>query len=127
MNDIGIDRLLDLARPTHGDLSFEAALSLGLEGDQTINAIVHDIGQAAGELTAILQTVVAPDRIMVGGDLTEFGETFLAPLKQAVRGNPRDNVPIELASAARLIAGMHQRDDPALGAISLLLKDLAAH
>jgi predicted NBD/HSP70 family sugar kinase len=125
-NRIGVLHLLRLAAPVHGKIGIEDALSLAQSGDPTVVAILQDMGRAAGAMIAQVTEPLDPERIIVGGDLTEMGEAFLSPMRRTAIERGVGDCPIELAAAARMIAGVQQRDEPALGAISLLLRQQLA-
>ena len=121
-NRIGVLHLLRLAEPVHGKIGIEKAFDLARADDPTITAILQQMGHAAGEMIAQVTEPLDPARIIVGGDLTEMGDAFLTPMRQVAVERGVGDRPIELAAAARMLAGVQQRDEPALGAISLLLR-----
>ncbi|MDR1798550.1 MAG: ROK family protein [Bifidobacteriaceae bacterium] len=76
-------RLAPAGRPA---LEAKDVVALALAGDPVALPVWQDAIRALGEGFARLVTLLDPDRIVIGGGLSQAGEDLLAPLRQAIQG-----------------------------------------
>ena len=87
------------------------------EGDRACARVIEDAGRALGRGVAGACNLLAPERVVVGGELSRAGELLLEPLRAALRraaiGSMRD-VPV--------VAGVLGERAEVLGAVALVLR-----
>ncbi len=110
---VGIPALLEPLRTSHGNLTLRDVVALANDGDPGCREIVADAGATVGGVVANLATVMGPERVVVGGELAETGDTFLGPVREAVRRRtllnqltPLDVVPAEHGTRAELMGAV---------------------
>ena len=81
---VGATALTDLFRSSHGELKLRDIVRQADAGDARCRRVIADAGRHIGIATASLCNLVDPDRIVIGGELAEAGETLLAPLRHAL-------------------------------------------
>jgi predicted NBD/HSP70 family sugar kinase len=121
---VGSWALLEALRASHGSLTLRDVVGLAKEGDHGCVRVVADAGAAVGEVVADLATTLAPERIVIGGELAETGEVLLAPLRDALRRRSLLTIPAPLEVVRAELGGRAEL----VGAILLALQqtDLAA-
>ncbi|WP_418278010.1 ROK family transcriptional regulator [Isoptericola jiangsuensis] len=82
---VGLPALLEPLRQSHGNLTLRDLVRLAADDDPGCREIVADAGARVGTVVAALATGLAPQIVVVGGDLAETGETFLGPVRDALR------------------------------------------
>ncbi|TWH32067.1 putative NBD/HSP70 family sugar kinase [Isoptericola variabilis J7] len=110
---VGIPALLEPLRTSHGNLTLRDVVTLANDDDPGCREIVADAGATVGAVVANLATVMGPECVVVGGELAETGETFLGPVREAIRRRtllnqltPLDVVPAELGARAELMGAI---------------------
>jgi predicted NBD/HSP70 family sugar kinase len=110
---VGIPALLEPLRTSHGNLTLRDVVALANDDDPGCREIVADAGATVGAVVANLATVLSPQCVVVGGELAETGETFLGPVREAVRRRtllnqpaPLEVVPAELGTRAELMGAI---------------------
>jgi predicted NBD/HSP70 family sugar kinase len=93
---VGIPALLEPLRTSHGNLTLRDVVALANDDDPGCREIVADAGATVGAVVANLATVLSPQCVVVGGELAETGETFLGPVREAVRRRTLLNQPAPL-------------------------------
>jgi glucokinase len=85
------DRLARPARPQsdpqsapEADASLEALLQAALAGDKVVLGFLDRVAQAFGLVLNQLNCAFNPEKIILAGALTAFGERFLQPLEQSL-------------------------------------------
>jgi glucokinase len=76
-----------LRRPESADsssLTVEAVLSAAREGDQLARSVVSETVDFLSIAVANLICVLDPDRIVISGDLADFGDLFVEPIRARV-------------------------------------------
>jgi predicted NBD/HSP70 family sugar kinase len=110
---VGLPALLEPLRQSHGVLTLRDLVRLAADGDPGCREIVADAGARVGTVVAALATGLGPQIVVVGGDLAETGETFLGPVREALRrrtvlnqtGGP-DVVPAALGMRAEIMGAV---------------------
>ncbi|WP_052366834.1 ROK family transcriptional regulator [Paraoerskovia marina] len=99
---VGSAALLEMLRASHGPLTLRDVITRAEEGDPGCRRVIADAGEKVGSVVASLASTVNPQRVVVGGELAETGETFLAPLRDAVLRHVVPNAisPVEVVPAA---------------------------
>jgi predicted NBD/HSP70 family sugar kinase len=115
---VGAPALLELLRPTLGDVGLPEVLERAEEGDPVCRRVIADAGAVVGAAAATLCNLFNPECIVVGGDLGAAGELLLAPLRDAV-----GRASIQSAAAdVRVVSGVLGARAEVLGAIALVLR-----
>ncbi|WP_342372152.1 ROK family transcriptional regulator [Propioniciclava soli] len=120
------EALAEPLRVSHGPMSLRAIVRAAADGDPGCRQVVADAAAAVGGAVADAATLLAPQRVVIGGDLAATGEVFLAPIREALRSRPvlpRDDglvVPTEDPQmvARGALALIHDAIGPAAGASS---------
>ncbi|WP_402464574.1 ROK family transcriptional regulator [Isoptericola aurantiacus] len=110
---VGLPALLEPLRVSHGNLSLRDVVRLARDDDPGCREIVADAGERVGAVVATLATGLGPQGVVVGGELAEAGEIFLAPLRAALErrtllnqaGGP-EVVPATLGLRAELVGAV---------------------
>ncbi|MDO8146930.1 ROK family transcriptional regulator [Isoptericola sp. b515] len=110
---VGLPALLEPLQTSHGNLSLRDVVRLAGDDDPGCREIVADAGERVGAVIAALATGLGPQGVVVGGELAETGETFLAPLRAALErrtvlhqaGGP-EVVPAALGLRAELVGAV---------------------
>jgi predicted NBD/HSP70 family sugar kinase len=113
----GAGALLDLLRPSHGDLTPERMLELAKEGDPACRRVIGDAARAVGTVVAALCNQLNPERIVVGGTVSPAGELVLQPMRDVVR---RSAIPAA-ADHAQIVQGALGERAELLGALILVV------
>ena len=113
---VSAEALGDLLRISHGRIQLRDIVVAAVNGDRGCQQVVADAGAVIGGAVADVATMLAPDRIAVGGLLADAGEVFLAPVRDALRSRPLLQDPAETLVAGRLGASA-----AALGVAALAL------
>ncbi len=82
------EALAELVRMSHGPMDLRAIVRAARDGDPGCRQVVTDAASLIGIALADLATVLAPDRITFGGELTTIGEAFVTPLRHALSARP---------------------------------------
>jgi predicted NBD/HSP70 family sugar kinase len=110
--------LIDLLRASHGaDLTLERMVALAVEGDPACQRVIDDAARIVGGVIAALCNQFNPERIVVGGKLSEVGELLLAPMRESVR---RYAIPAA-AERVELVTGALGERAELLGALVLVV------
>ena len=81
---VGADALIDSLRVSRGALTLRDLIDLASSGDPGCRQVISDAGAAIGTAVSGLALAVDPERIVVGGELAETGETLLAGMRDAI-------------------------------------------
>jgi predicted NBD/HSP70 family sugar kinase len=115
----GADAILDPLRLRHGpDLTLRAVVERALAGDQGCRRVIADAGRALGVAIAGACNLLAPERVVVGGELAQAGDVLLARVRSAFRaaalGAVRDT---------EVLGGVLGERAEVLGAVALVLRE----
>lgn len=119
---LSIPALLSRAAPIYGPLSFKELRERLSKGDHALRQVVSEAGFIAGELLVLIGHAIDPETFVLGGDLTLLGESFFMPMRERYTALTGEDAPIYFGTAARVLSGWEQQDEPALGAIGLVIK-----
>ncbi|HWS57342.1 MAG TPA: ROK family transcriptional regulator, partial [Actinotalea sp.] len=99
---VGAGELLARLAPTHGHLTLRDVVGQAIAGDAACRAVIAEAGQRLGEVTATVCTLLDPEVVVVGGDLSLAGDILLDPLRSAVhaRALVTDDGPVPVEVAA---------------------------
>ena len=79
------DALLELLRPTHGPgFTLAQMIELLAAGDRAANRVVYDGGRAIGRVLAGFISLLDPQAIILGGELSAAGEPLLNGIRDAI-------------------------------------------
>lgn len=112
---VSAEALGDLLRISHGRMQPKDIVAAANTGDRGCQQVIADAGAVIGGAIADVATMLAPDRIAVGGLLAGAGEVFLGPIRDALRTRP-------LLGADTLVAGALGASASAIGVAALVLE-----
>jgi predicted NBD/HSP70 family sugar kinase len=115
----GADAVLEPLRRRHGQrITLRQVIALAHEGDLGCRRVIADAGRSLGLAIAGTCNLLAPERVVVGGELSRAGDLLLDPLRASLRraaiGSMRD-VPV--------VAGVLGERAEVLGAVALVLRE----
>jgi predicted NBD/HSP70 family sugar kinase len=91
-------------------------------GDLACRRVIEDAGRALGRGVAGACNLLAPERVVVGGELAQAGELLLAPLRAALA-----RAAIGSMRAVPVVPGVLGERAEVLGAVALVLRDSERH
>ena len=114
----GAEAILEPLRRRRSDVSsLHDVIDRALEGDRACARVIVDAGRAPGRGAAGACNLLAPGRVVVGGELASAGELLLEPLRASLRraaiGSMRD---------VDVVAGVLGERAEVLGAVALVLR-----
>lgn len=115
----GAEAVLEPLRRRHGDrLTIRQVVAMAQAGDAGCQRVIADAGNAVGRAVADACNLLAPERVVIGGDLARSGDLLLDPIRAAVAraaiGAVRE-IPVTTGT-------LGERAD-VLGAVALVLRD----
>ncbi|MCQ1950954.1 MULTISPECIES: ROK family transcriptional regulator [Arthrobacter] len=111
-----------LSRASKGPVTTADILSRAAGKDPATLRVIDDAGAAVGRAAANLANTLNPELIIIGGSLTDLGDTFLDPIR---RGLLRHAVPLVGETSTVLMSSLGDRAE-ALGAAALVLQEQGA-
>ncbi|MCQ1987670.1 ROK family transcriptional regulator [Arthrobacter sp. zg-Y844] len=108
-----------LSRASNGTVTTADILSRAAGKDPATLRVIDDAGVAVGRAAANLANTLNPELIIIGGSLTDLGDTFLDPIR---RGLLRHAVPLVGETSTVLMSSLGDRAE-ALGAAALVLQE----
>ncbi|MGD9736969.1 MAG: ROK family protein [Solirubrobacterales bacterium] len=115
----GAEAVLEPLRRRHGpDLTIRQVVAMAEDGDAGCRRVIADAGHAVGRAVADACNILAPERVVIGGDLARSGDLLLDPIRAAIArstiGAMRE-IPVTTGT-------LGERAD-VLGAVALVLRD----
>jgi predicted NBD/HSP70 family sugar kinase len=115
----GAEAVLEPLRRRHGDeITIRQVVALADAGDAGCQRVIADAGHALGRAVADACNLLAPEQVVIGGDLARSGDLLLDPVRTAVArstiGAVRE-IPVTTGT-------LGERAD-VLGAVALVLRD----
>jgi predicted NBD/HSP70 family sugar kinase len=115
----GAEAVLEPLRRRHGgELTIRRVVALADGGDAGCQRVIADAGHAVGRAVADACNLLAPEKVVIGGDLARAGDLLLDPVRTAVSrstiGAVRE-IPVTTGT-------LGERAD-VLGAVALVLRD----
>ncbi|MDZ8171646.1 ROK family transcriptional regulator [Microbacterium xanthum] len=80
----GAAALVQILSASHGHLTLDDVITRALDGDPGCRRAIADTGRTLGTAIANLCTVVDPEIVVIGGDMSTAGEVLLGPLRDAL-------------------------------------------
>lgn len=115
----GADAVLEPLRRRHGEaLTLAGVLRLADDGDQGARRVIADAGRALGGAVAAACNLLAPARVVVGGELAGAGDVLLDPLRGALADSA-----IAAVRTTPVVAGVLGERAEVLGAVALVLRE----
>jgi predicted NBD/HSP70 family sugar kinase len=115
----GADGLLEpLRRHGGGPLTVRAVIAMAADGDAGAQRVIADAGRALGLAVAGVCNLLAPQLVIVGGELCEAGDVLLNPVREIVRRSA-----VAFARDTPISAGVLGERAEVLGAIALVLRE----
>ena len=114
----GADAVLDPLRQHRGELTLARVLAAAAEGDAGCRRVVADAGRALGVAIAGVANLLAPERVIVGGELSRAGEVLLTPLRETFARSA-----IAAVREVPVVAGVLGDRAEVLGAVALVLRE----
>jgi len=115
----GAEAVLEPLRRRHGpDLTIRQVVAMAGDGDAGCRRVIADAGHAVGRAVADACNILAPEQVVIGGDLARSGDLLLDPIRAATArstiGAMRE-IPVTTGT-------LGERAD-VLGAVALVLRD----
>jgi predicted NBD/HSP70 family sugar kinase len=115
----GAEAVLEPLRRRHGDgIGLRRVVAMALEGDLGCQRVIHDAGRALGLAIAGTCNLLAPEQVIVGGELARAGDLLLDPVRDSVR-----RAAIAATRAIPVTAGVLGERAEVLGAVALVLRE----
>jgi predicted NBD/HSP70 family sugar kinase len=110
----GSAALVELLRASHGpDVDPQRLIGLATDGDPGAARVLGDAGRYIGVAVANLCNLMAPQRVVVGGELARSGSTLIEPIRTMVRrrsiptaAHTAEIVPAELGERSEVLGGV---------------------
>jgi predicted NBD/HSP70 family sugar kinase len=111
----GAEAVLEPLRRRHGDRLTQRQVVLQAQaGDVGCRRVIADAGRALGRAVAGTCNLLAPERVLVGGELAQAGDLLLEPLREAVARSA-----IAATREVPVLAGVLGERAEVLGAVAL--------
>ncbi|MCL1872213.1 MAG: ROK family transcriptional regulator [Promicromonosporaceae bacterium] len=117
--EVGEAALLDLVRPTLGEVTLRDVVRLARQGDPGCMRVLADAARRTGQVVAALVTMVDPQLVVVGGELAQAGDWMVDALRESVR---RHTLPSRFAPVDVVAGELGQRAE-LLGALELARRE----
>jgi len=115
----GADAVLDPLRRRHGaKITLRQVIALAQEGDLGCQRVIADAGRSLGLAIAGTCNLLAPERVIVGGELAAAGEILLEPLRTIAQRSA-----IASLRATPVLQGVLGERAEVLGAVALVLRE----
>jgi predicted NBD/HSP70 family sugar kinase len=115
----GAEAVLEPLRRRHGPgITLRAAIALARDGDLGCQRVIADSGRSLGLAIAGTCNLLAPERVVVGGELAAAGELLLGPLRTVVQRSS-----IASLRGTPVLAGVLGERAEVLGAVALVLRE----
>jgi predicted NBD/HSP70 family sugar kinase len=115
----GAEAVLEPLRRRHGDrLTLRQVVLQAQAGDVGCRRVIADAGRALGQVVAGTCNLLAPERVLVGGELAQAGDLLLEPLRNAVGRSA-----IAATREVPVLAGVLGERAEVLGAVALVLRE----
>jgi predicted NBD/HSP70 family sugar kinase/biotin operon repressor len=115
----GAEAVLEPLRRRHGErLTLRQVVLQAQAGDVGCRRVVADAGRALGIAVAGVCNLLAPERVLVGGELAQAGEVLLEPLRASLGRSA-----IAATREVPVLAGVLGERAEVLGAVALVLRE----
>jgi predicted NBD/HSP70 family sugar kinase len=115
----GADAVVEPLRRRHGEgLGLRDVVARAREGDHGCARVLEDAGRALGLVLAGVCNLLAPERVLLGGELAQAGPLVLEPMAAMVRRSG-----IGAVRETPVTAGVLGERAEVLGAIALVLRE----
>jgi predicted NBD/HSP70 family sugar kinase len=115
----GAEAVLEPLRRRHGErLTLRQVVLQAQAGDVGCQRVVADAGHALGIAVAGVCNLLAPERVLVGGELAQAGEVLLEPLRASLGRSA-----IAATREVPVLAGVLGERAEVLGAVALVLRE----
>jgi predicted NBD/HSP70 family sugar kinase/biotin operon repressor len=115
----GAEAVVDPLRRRHGErLTLRQVVVQAQAGDVGSRRVVGDAGHALGIAVAGVCNLLAPERVIVGGELAQAGELLLEPLRASLGRSA-----IAATREVPVVAGVLGERAEVLGAVALVLRE----
>jgi predicted NBD/HSP70 family sugar kinase len=115
----GAEAVLEPLRRRHGPpLALREVVAQAHAGDVGCTRVIADAGRALGIAVAGICNLLAPERVVVGGELARAGELLIEPVRAMVRRSA-----IAATREVPVMAGVLGERAEVLGAVALVLRE----
>jgi predicted NBD/HSP70 family sugar kinase len=115
----GAEAVLEPLRRRHGPaLTLREVVAQAHAGDLGCTRVIADAGRALGIAVAGVCNLLAPERVVVGGELAQAGELLIEPVRAMVRRSA-----IAATREVPVTAGVLGERAEVLGAVALVLRE----
>ena len=116
---VGAEAIVEPLRRRYGeDLGLRRVVALAHGGDLGCRRVIADAGAALGLAIAGVCNLLAPERVIVGGELAQAGDLLLEPVRAMVRRSA-----IAASREVPVTAGVLAERAEVLGAVALVLRE----
>ncbi len=112
-----IPSILESLRPQHGDINLRELMGLLGQGDLGAIRVVSDAAELVGTVLASACNLLAPQKIVVVGAMTEAGDVILEPIRSAIARN------IGPGSIPEVVFGSLGNRHTAMGGVAMALEE----
>ncbi len=113
----GGSALVDLVRPELGSVKLNDVVQRAIAGDDTSMRAIGRIGRQVGGAAANVANLLDVERIVVGGELGQTGETLIGPLRQVVERS----VLVDRSRAPEVVVAQLGMRSATVGAVALAI------
>ncbi len=114
----GGEAVVEPLRQHYGPLALREVITMALAGDTGCRRALHDAGHALGLAIAGVCNLLAPERVIVGGELAQAGDLLLEHVREIVR-----RTAIGATRELPIVAGVLGERAEVLGAVALVLRE----
>jgi predicted NBD/HSP70 family sugar kinase len=112
-----VPAIIEALRPQHGDITLAGVMALLSAGDPGVVRVVTDAAQLVGKAIADACNLLAPERVVLVGAMTQAGNWIVDPISAALKRHVAPGQPPEV------VLGLLGRRHTALGAVALALEE----
>jgi predicted NBD/HSP70 family sugar kinase len=115
----GAEAVLEPLRRRHGErITLRQVVVQAQAGDVGCQRVIADAARALGQAVAGACNLLAPERVIVGGELAQAGELLLDPLRESLARSA-----IAATRDVPVVAGVLGERAEVLGAVALVLRE----
>jgi predicted NBD/HSP70 family sugar kinase len=114
----GGEAVIEPLRQHYGAISLREVITMARAGDTGCRRALHDAGHALGLAIAGVCNLLAPERVIVGGELAQAGDLLLEHVREMVL-----RTAIGATRELPIVAGVLGERAEVLGAVALVLRE----
>ena len=118
----GVSKISELVKGKLDQINLETVIEAVREGDKLATEVVQKAGERLGVRIAFLVNLLNPGAVVIGGGVEAAGPALMESIKKMVRLHAFE----EMANAVKIVPARLGEDCVALGAASLVIRDVFA-